>query len=239
VFVFPKITGESPPASAPQVAVAPAAADAAVAIDAAEPTAVEAEPIEMDPMETSSGSAVPTPPPAHQQRPGRPVTASTPGPVTHPEAGSAETPAPAAPPDAAVDDTVENAPNNPSPSAGECDEVSCVLSKYDRPCCEKFKPKQGGIAPRTASGVPEELDKSMVRAGIEKVKPRVVTCGEHAATKGTVKIAVKVAPEGNVTAASVVTSPDPALGECVAGAIKNAVFGKSVNGGSFTYPFVF
>ena len=121
----------------------------------------------------------------------------------------------------------------------ECDEVSCVLAKYVRPCCERFKPKQADIAPRTANGVPEELDKTMVRAGVEKVKPRVVACGEKAGTKGTVKIAVTVAPEGNVTAASVASSPDSALGECVAAAMKNAVFGKSVNGGSFTYPFVF
>jgi TonB family protein len=56
---------------------------------------------------------------------------------------------------------------------------------------------------------------------------------------GTVKIAVEVAPEGNVKSAEVTESPDTALGACVATALKKAQFGKSVNGGSFTYPFVF
>jgi hypothetical protein len=37
----------------------------------------------------------------------------------------------------------------------------------------------------------------------------------------------------------VVASPTPALGDCVSATMKKAEFGKSVGGGSFTYPFVF
>ncbi len=137
------------------------------------------------------------------------------------------------------EDTVDNAPNNPPLEASDCDEVSCVLAKYDRPCCAKFKPADSDIKPRTAGGLPAELDKSMVRAGIEKVKPRVVACGEKSSEKGTVKISIAVRPDGTVKDASVVASPAPALGDCVAAAMKKAEFGKSVGGGSFTYPFVF
>ncbi|HTL37215.1 MAG TPA: molybdopterin-binding protein [Kofleriaceae bacterium] len=127
----------------------------------------------------------------------------------------------------------------PPPSGDPtCDEVGCVLSKYDRPCCERYKPKDTDIAKRSGD-LPEDLDRQAVRAGIEKVKPAVVQCGEKAGVNGTVKIAVSVAPEGNVTSSEVADSPDAALGSCVATAIKRATFAKSVNGGTFTYPFVF
>jgi len=236
VFVFPKSNDAAPPPPAPAPAPAPVVAvvplDAAIEIDApAVVASTTPEEIEMDPMQTQRGSAA------------RPVgprpTGTTPGPVTRPDVGSAAAPPPAVTPDAAVvEDKVENAPNNPT-GGDECDEVSCVLSKYDRPCCERYKPKQADIAPRNANGVPEELDKSAVRAGVEKIKPRVVACGEKAGTKGTVKIAVAVAPGGNVTSATVAATPDAGLGDCVATAMKNATFAKTVNGGSFTYPFAF
>jgi TonB family protein len=139
-------------------------------------------------------------------------------------------------------DTNPSPPSDTKPAEPKgdptCDEVSCVLSKYDRPCCERYKPKETAIAKRSGS-VPEELDRAAVRASIDKVKPAVVACGEKAGVKGTVKIAVAVAPEGNVTSADVAESPDAALGSCVASAIKRAKFTKTINGGSFTYPFVF
>ena len=132
------------------------------------------------------------------------------------------------PPDAAVAAPVDD----------DCDETSCVLSKYERACCAKYKPATTDFKPRVGD-VPESLDKSMVRAGVERVKPRVVSCGEKSAVKGTVKIALAVAPDGAVTSASIADSPDAALGECVLGAMKSAKFGKTVNGASFTYPFAF
>ena len=110
--------------------------------------------------------------------------------------------------------------------ADDCDETSCVLSKYDRACCAKFKPATTDFKPRVGD-VPESLDKSMVRAGVERVKPRVVSCGEKSAVKGTVKIALAVAPDGAVTSASIADSPDPALGECVLNAMKSAKSGGS------------
>jgi hypothetical protein len=119
-----------------------------------------------------------------------------------------------------------------------CDEANCVLSDYDRPCCAKYKAKGPELAKRVG-GVPETLDRSMVRAGVDTIKPRVIACGEKAGVKGTVKIAVVVSAEGAVTSSELQDSPDPTLGSCVATALRSAKFGKSVEGGSFTYPFVF
>jgi hypothetical protein len=130
-------------------------------------------------------------------------------------------------------------PVAPPISTSDCDEVACVLSKYDRPCCAKFKPAESDLKPRTVGGIPAELDKAAVRTGMEKIKPRVVACGEASADKGTVKIAVVVKPDGSVSQASVVVAPNEKLGECVASAIHKAQFAKTVGGGNFTYPFVF
>ena len=113
-----------------------------------------------------------------------------------------------------------------------------MIANYERPCCAKFKRAASDLS-RRIGGVPESLDRTMVRAGMESVKPRVVSCGEASGTKGTVRIAVEVTADGAVTAADVKDAPDEALGACVARAIRTAKFGKSVNGGSFTYPFVF
>ena len=63
--------------------------------------------------------------------------------------------------------------------------------------------------------------------------------GEQHTAKGTVKLAVSVNADGAVTSADVVASPDPELGKCVAGFVRKATFAKTVNGGSFSYPFVF
>jgi molybdenum cofactor biosynthesis protein B len=130
-------------------------------------------------------------------------------------------------------------PVAPPITASDCDEVACVLAKYNRPCCEKYRPASSDLKPRTAGGVPTELDKAAVRSAIEKVKPAVVACGEKNSEKGTVKIAMTVKPDGSVSDASVAASPDDALGSCVASALRKAQFAKTVNGGSFTYPFVF
>ncbi len=155
------------------------------------------------------------------------------------------------PPDKVATTTPDAGTELPAPPTGpsntpegtgddDCDETACVLSKYEKPCCAKFKPAEStDLTLRTAGGVPETLDKTMVRAGVNVVKPKVQKCGEKIAVKGTVKIAMEVSPDGAVTGASVADAPDAALGECVAAAMKLAKFGKSVNGGSFTYPFVF
>ena len=189
---------------------------------------IEMDPTPTPPPTTNAGSADPKPKTTKTTKTTDPKPKTTRTTDPKPKAGSNATVANTTPPDAAVAAPVDD----------DCDETSCVLSKYERACCAKYKPATTDFKPRVGD-VPESLDKSMVRAGVERVKPRVVSCGEKSAVKGTVKIALAVAPDGAVTSASIADSPDPALGECVLNAMKSAKFGKTVNGASFTYPFAF
>jgi hypothetical protein len=117
-------------------------------------------------------------------------------------------------------------------SADGCDKVSCVIDNFARPCCEQFRPRKAGE-------LPYDLDKAMITAGIGKAKAAVIRCGEQSQAKGIVKIAVEVTGEGGVGVATVAESPDPALGECVASAVRKVSFAKTATGGTFTYPFKF
>lgn len=204
-----------------QVAVIQDAPKQAEVIDAAviaevEPDAAPPE-IEIDVPETGSGSATKQQHPVHTTPRPRPQPGTGSGSATPVATGSGTSPSPIPPED---------------PS---CDEVSCVLEKYARPCCARYKPADTGFKPSQ----PDSLDKVQVRTGIEGVKPRVIACGEKFAAKGTVKIALTVTPDGTVKDASVEDSPAPDLGACVATALKSASFAKTGKGGSFVYPFVF
>jgi predicted Zn finger-like uncharacterized protein len=133
--------------------------------------------------------------------------------------------------------------------SGSCDEVSCVLNNYEGACCAKFK--KGGSKPSggTASGgakpaggggdLPASLDRSMISEGVAKVKAAVQRCGDKSSAKGTVKVGVKVTPDGSVASVTVKETPDGALGGCVQSAMSRASFKKTQNGGSFSFPFVF
>ncbi len=193
------------------------------------PDAAVVDDIEVDPPGARTAPTPPSPP-SH-------TGASTP----RVDRGSASAPEP---PPAHRDPTTVTAVTTidagveptPPPAADGCDQVSCVLDQYSRPCCEQFKPK---LPVRAADGLPETLDKMQVREGIEPMKPVVITCGEKAAVKGMVKIALEVAPDGSVTSATVSESPDAGLGNCVAGALRKVHFAKTHDGASFVYPFVF
>jgi predicted Zn finger-like uncharacterized protein len=128
-----------------------------------------------------------------------------------------------------------------------CDEVSCVLNNYEGACCAKFK-KGGGKAPSgggtaqpagAKSDLPDSLDRAMISEGVAKVKARVMSCGDKSPAKGQVKVSVKVGPDGHVTAVTVKSTPDPGLGNCVAGVVQKATFSKTQSGGSFSYPYTF
>ncbi|HEY5925043.1 MAG TPA: hypothetical protein VIV11_25350, partial [Kofleriaceae bacterium] len=190
----------------------------------AEPAAIAVEPAqEAPPPPTAKATKPPTTKPPTTKPP------TTKPPTTKPPAeGATKPPVEPGEPKPKPDPEVVADPG--------CDEVGCVLSKYDRPCCERFKPADG-FTPKNV--VPEELDRAMVKAGVEKIKPKVVACGEQNGAKGTVKLAVTVDGEGTVKAVSVTEAPDSALGECVASAMRRAKFGKSVNGAEFSYPFQF
>jgi hypothetical protein len=120
----------------------------------------------------------------------------------------------------------------------ECDEPACLISSYAQPCCAAYKPTPAALS-RRVGGLPVSLDRAMVRAGIDTIKPRVVKCGEQSGVAGTVKIGVTVTAEGVVRGTEVKETPEAALGACVASALRTAKFGASVEGGTFTYPFVF
>jgi TonB family protein len=125
-----------------------------------------------------------------------------------------------------------------NPPAGDCDEVACILEKYARPCCARYKPSVPD--PKPVGAIAASLDKNMIRSGVERVRPAIIRCGELSpGTKGTVKVAVSVNAAGTVGNVAVATSPDPTLGQCVANAVRRATFTKTQDGATFSYPFVF
>ncbi len=219
-------------ADSPTVAKAPVPVDAAV-VAVAPPDAAEAIAPPIDAMDLEEIEFdVPTGPDPKTKDPKDPKKPKPPK-----DAGVDE-PDPAPTPDAAVAATDPDRDPSIDP-ANDCDEAGCVLGNYDRECCAKYKPKTTNGFKPTPAGPADTLDKAAVKAGIAKIKARVTSCGEKTAVKGTVKIAVKVSPAGDVTDASVSDSPDATLGSCVATAVKAATFAATTNGGNFTVPFVF
>ncbi|HEY5935902.1 MAG TPA: energy transducer TonB [Kofleriaceae bacterium] len=124
------------------------------------------------------------------------------------------------------------------PPVADCDEVSCVLGNYEASCCAKYR-KPYPRKPTTRDPLPEALDRSMISGAIGSVKGRIVGCGNQSTAKGTVKVRVRVNPAGDVTSATVDTSPDPLLAACVLEAIERVAFPRTQNGGAFSFPFVF
>lgn len=214
VVLFTGRNGSETPKDAAMVAV-----DPPPPVDAAEQVTPDApDEIEMEPLTTDAGKP---------RRPTNPTTPTRPNPTPR-DAGTA-----VVRPEATPDAKVEVKP--PDPPDGECDEASCVIEKYARPCCAKYKPPDDGFKP----GNNDSLEKAQIRTGIERMKPAISRCGETNPGKGTVKVSVSVNPEGLVTSADVVESPSPELGKCVAALVRKATFAKTVNGGSFSYPFGF
>jgi len=247
VFIVPKLMSQgaastSPAAPEQPPVVAVVSIDAQVAADVAPDPAPVVEPdgAPVPAPEPPPTNTAESPPPntktnnaTTSARPTTKQTGTTGTPVTDPTkvaAGSGSQ---------SSEEPEQEPPAAPPIADSDCDEVACVLHKYNKPCCEKYRPAESDIKPRTAGGLPTELDKAAVRSGIATVKPAVVACGEKSGEKGTVKIAMTVKPDGSVSEASVASSPSDALGSCVSTALKKAQFAKTVNGGTFTYPFEF
>jgi TonB family protein len=136
---------------------------------------------------------------------------------------------------------VEPAPaaeTEPTPTATSCDEVSCALDNYAGACCAKFKPAEVA-QPKPAIRLPAQIDRAMIVEGMAKMKPAISRCDVRYGVRGTVNLNVKVGSDGSVADVSVASSPDAALGDCVATAIRKASFAKTQIGGSFRYPFLF
>lgn len=212
----------------------------------------------VDPPGELVATTTPTLPPAQIEPPPQPVVvAPDPAPIADeidmplepepvkpavaakpPSVGVAKTPVVTKPP---KEPTAKKEPElAPVTIENGCDEVSCALDRYQLACCAKFKPADEPKPPAAKSDVPEKINREMILEGVGKMKPAVVRCGEiHGSVKGTVRLVVQVSAEGRVGDVSVSSTPDEQLGTCVATAIKKATFGKTQNGGSFGYPFVF
>lgn len=146
--------------------------------------------------------------------------------------------APAPPPTGSADDVADPRTHpDIAPASPDCDEASCILERYERECCARYKPADAP-APKP-EGLPDTLDKTAVKDGIADVKPVVEQCGDRHHAQGEVKITLTVDASGKVTAAAVAQTPDPELGDCVAKALERAMFAKTQNGAVFTYPFMF
>jgi molybdenum cofactor biosynthesis protein B len=205
----------------------------------------------------------PQPPPAQVAETPPPVDQPAPLPPEEPieitvqvPVGSAETPdltsvaqqaphhhhAAATPPPAETgsDTDVADPRTHPdiAPASPDCDEASCILERYERECCARYKPA-AEAPPPAPPALPATLDKTAVKDGIAGVKPLVQQCGEQHRALGEVEITLTVDASGQVTGAVVAASPDPELGTCVAKALERATFAKTQTGAVFTYPFMF
>jgi hypothetical protein len=127
-------------------------------------------------------------------------------------------------------------PPGPTPLDTSCDEVSCVLTNYPGGCCDKYK-KTPAVPP--PPGILDALDRTAISNGVASVKAAVAACATTAPAKGTVKVHVRVGANGLVTNVEIDATPDAKLGACVATAMQRAVFVRTKQGGSFSYPFVF
>jgi TonB family protein len=220
-------------------------AEAKPADTAAEPNPSDSKPPEPRPVESRDVKpAASTPPPERALAalpPPRKTAAATnlaPAPSKTPKPPDKAAPAP--PWEPAV-------PKETKETGGGCDEFACILTYYEGTCCAKFKKggskaalSGGGDRPAAAKGdVPESLERATMSEGINKVKSKVMSCGEKSSAKGTVRVSVKVAPEGHVTSVTVKSSLDPGIDSCVSGAVQKATFAKTKTGGSFSYPFTF
>lgn len=226
----------APPAPAPiaqrdevaPTAPAPSPTSPAPAPPEAAPTAPAPSPTEAAPAPTAPA---PTTQPAPARAPAPPVTRE-PERAPRPRAS---TPAPA--------------PRTPAPAPtapGKCslDETGCLLAARPPACCEIYR---GGtrttptVKPPAPSDddLAEALTPAAIKAGLATVHSKALACGARSSAKGKVQIAYKVAASGSVTSATVLESPDPALGACVATAAKRATFAKTRTGGSFKYPYHF
>jgi predicted Zn finger-like uncharacterized protein len=127
---------------------------------------------------------------------------------------------------------------------GDCDAVACLVDP-SQPCCKKSgggKPSSGSSGSsgsKPDSNLPEQLDSSMIKAGIDKVKGRAQACGSKSSAKGAVKVRIKATPDGKVGSVDVLNAPDDALGNCVAAALKGATFPKTQRGMGFAYTLSF
>jgi len=145
--------------------------------------------------------------------------------------------------------------DNPTTPERQAAEAECQRTS-GRPCesseaTELRRERQAALARRARLApveppprpidysLPDGLDRTSILTGIDHSKSAVAACRSVSAAKGRVTVSVKVAHDGHVIAVSIKSTPEPALGECVAAALHTTTFAKTQRGGSFIYPFEF
>ena len=87
--------------------------------------------------------------------------------------------------------------------------------------------------------MPAELSQGEISKGMARIKPKIDACAAKSQHQGTVTVSVKVMGSGAVDEVKVKSSPDGALGACVARAVQTAAFARSQKGGTVSYSFRF
>ncbi len=85
--------------------------------------------------------------------------------------------------------------------------------------------------------LPASLDRTMIANAIGTAKPKIRGC-QITRSRATVKISVKVTPDG-VATTTVKEATSAELGECVAAVIDALPFPRTRSGGMFSYPLTF
>jgi molybdenum cofactor biosynthesis protein B len=111
-----------------------------------------------------------------------------------------------------------------------CTEETCAATNYERECCTPYK--------NALSEVPGALDRTMVAHAMSSIASEVDQCAASGA-QGTVKLFIRVKPDGSASSVEVRESPDEPLGSCVADAVRGAHFRATLRGGAFTKSFTF
>ena len=123
----------------------------------------------------------------------------------------------------------------PKTDDGDCTDVSCAYNDYAGNCCDRFRPKtpKPGTPQPATGGLPENLDRAALAAGIATIKAQ--RCGGSSSARGDVNVSVKVTPEGKVSSVTIKSTPDQTLAACVEREAKLGSFAKTRRGGTFKY----
>ncbi len=114
-----------------------------------------------------------------------------------------------------------------SPNPCHLDEVACLIAKNPPECCKQYAKAE------------RLKDRNDIKNGISGVREQVAACRRGPDDAGLVKVEVSVSSSGKVAKVSVRQAPNDRIGECVAKAVRGAIFVETQQGGSFVYPFVF
>lgn len=112
----------------------------------------------------------------------------------------------------------------------KCAELKSLASE-----AAQVTPEARAAADLPCSTPPESLDPDMVKKGIAKVRPKVLSaCNNVSPAKGqvTVSVTFAIARDGHVMGVTVKNAPNATLRKCVADAMQRAMFLETQSGGS-------